>query len=91
MAPLVRNGGSRHTGQAAPPQRNIQKLVRLQTALFLTTPNIIEKLLEIKWWDWDKSFIKNNIGIFSVTDFTISFLDEINGRYIEYIKSKGDA
>ncbi len=24
MALLVRNGGSRHTGQAAPPQRNIQ-------------------------------------------------------------------
>lgn len=24
MALFVRNGGSRHTGQAAPPQRNIQ-------------------------------------------------------------------
>ena len=26
MALFVRNGGSRHTGQAAPPQRNIQKV-----------------------------------------------------------------
>ena len=25
MALFVRNGGSRHTGQAAPPQRNIQR------------------------------------------------------------------
>ena len=25
MAPLVRTGGSRHTGLAAPPHRNIQK------------------------------------------------------------------
>ena len=27
MAPLVRIGGSRHTGQAAPPQRNIQPVI----------------------------------------------------------------
>ena len=26
MAPLVRTGGSRHTGLAAPPHRNIQSL-----------------------------------------------------------------
>lgn len=26
MAPLVRTGGSRHTGLAAPPHRNIQRM-----------------------------------------------------------------
>ena len=26
MAPLVRTGGSRHTGLAAPPHRNIQEI-----------------------------------------------------------------
>ena len=28
MALFVRKGGSRHTGQAAPPQRNIQNVIR---------------------------------------------------------------
>ena len=27
MAPLVRTGGSRHTGLAAPPHRNIQSII----------------------------------------------------------------
>ena len=29
MAPLVRTGGSRHTGLAAPPHRNIQDVKRI--------------------------------------------------------------
>ena len=29
MAPLVRTGGSRHTGLAAPPHRNIQKAMKM--------------------------------------------------------------
>ena len=31
MAPLVRTGGSRHTGLAAPPHRNIQQIIMLFT------------------------------------------------------------
>ena len=32
MAPLVRTGGSRHTGLAAPPHRNIQQRNRSKVA-----------------------------------------------------------
>ena len=33
MAPLVRTGGSRHTGLAAPPHRNIQHMTGVKTRL----------------------------------------------------------
>lgn len=35
MAPLVRTGGSRHTGLAAPPHRNIQRGESTPSAEFM--------------------------------------------------------
>ena len=32
------------------------------------TESTIEKLLEIKWWDWDKEKIKRNISLFYDTE-----------------------
>ena len=40
---------------------------------------IIKELLELKWWDWDKEVIKNNIYLFQneITDETITKLKNI--------------
>ena len=46
MALFVRNGGSRHTGQAAPPQRNIQQTYRSCMGLLKLAEKYSDALLE---------------------------------------------
>lgn len=43
MAPLVRTGGSRHTGLAAPPHRNIQKRTMIQKKMIIMIRKKIRK------------------------------------------------
>ena len=42
------------------------------------TPEQIEALLDIKWWDWDEELIKNSIEIMSQRDID---------KFIEYARS----
>ena len=55
MAPLVRTGGSRHTGLAAPPHRNIH----------ITDEEELAKLSIIKYFYTEKEFVTvlNRLGV----------------------------
>lgn len=62
MAPLVRTGGSRHTGLAAPPHRNIHKARFSKLLLLLSSKNI---------------FLTYRIFQAIDADFLLSFLQSI--------------
>ena len=47
---------------------------------------VINKLLEIQWWDWDPNFIKNNISFFQNEPITLSLLENL----LETYKMNGD-
>ena len=57
MAPLVRTGGSRHTGLAAPPHRNIQVMQKK-----IKISHNLEILLPVYEYYTSKTKI-NNVGI----------------------------
>ncbi len=46
MAPLVRTGGSRHTGLAAPPHRNIH--IRLHSVFIVFSIGICEDKMQLR-------------------------------------------
>ena len=101
MAPLVRTGGSRHTGLAALPHRNIQKaneMTKIQTEVARNSslPNIqvVEKnLINEKTGKTDDSIIQisnlngrlNNYESRIVTFLKCSYLDNKNNVYEEEI------
>ena len=46
---------------------------------------IIEMLIEMKWWDWETDFIKRNIGLFQKNEITISMLKDAAEQYKKYV------
>ncbi len=44
---------------------------------------IIEKLLELKWWDFEKEFLAQHIELFK-QDLTIELIDDLSCKYNEY-------
>ena len=44
---------------------------------------IIEKLLELKWWDFEKEFLAQHIELFK-QDLTIELIDDLSCKYKEY-------
>ena len=78
MAPLVRNGGSRHTGQAALPHENIQEVLKNQNALrenlILTLGNVKVGILPEQVPSVTYTNIRFSIGtlvMFSITIFVL--------------------
>ena len=67
MALLVRNGGSRHTGQAAPPQRNIQLLSELPQNIIPSVDMIRSQLHEAT--ESNVVYFKNEVPI-TTTDLS---------------------
>lgn len=42
--------------------------------------NIICKLLQLKWWNWESDFLLQNIQYFKHPDITEALLDELDAR-----------
>ena len=47
VAPLVRTGGSRHTGLAAPPHRNIHSLSLIKLQIPIPAPSAITNVCKV--------------------------------------------
>ena len=67
MALFVRNGGSRHTGQAAPPQRNIQQVYKKTDEFRVQAPKSVLDVVEIKSIDEHGIFEVGRGGVFTKT------------------------
>ena len=67
MAPLVRTGGSRHTGLAAPPHRNIH-IGRLRcSAIHFPLPGHVRDLSPIRARPW-RAYIKNSLSAKAISN-----------------------
>ena len=70
MAPLVRTGGSRHTGLAAPPHRNIQKAV----------PYVVlsNQLIALAWFEGKEKYQETYEINKKMTEWLVSVWSELS-------------
>lgn len=51
------------------------------------SPEIVQRLLELEWWNWDEEVLKENISFFQRDNIS---LDEVNA-FVSNVVSKSSA
>ena len=41
------------------------------------TPEVIEKLLEFQWWNYDEAILKKNVSLFQKENLTLAEIENI--------------
>lgn len=50
--------------------------------------SIIDKMEQMRWWDWDPDFIRINLSFFQNGNLTLPLLNELNEKYALYCEER---